>query len=220
MPNIIMNGDFERTLEMWDVRPEDYAQGDQPFVSTVERQGEFEDDARGLSLKISLARFLSIEQTLQAGAHATERYLRFSCCGYAADFYVNVHYADGTSREAGHYYGHWRYYWRDETVRVSTTKPIARIEFLFTSAMDFYLDDISLEGTLVAPPLPWFKKAPEEVDGAREIGMRLEEHFLATEHELNRIRALLSMQTYPNLRKEVDDALAKRLPNDTLRRKK
>jgi len=207
MPNIIANGDFERGLDGWDVSVED------PLFTTVERTGT--GLSRGLSLRC-FARNDVLQQTLLPESYATDSYLHFWYGGYGASFYVYVYYADGT-REAAMYYGHWPETWEEAWVPVSQSQAIARIQFELGTAYDFYLDDISLEGTIPAQPsappgLPWtspVKPIPEQVIDLEALMIG---HFFGVQRELNRISALLSKQRYPNLRKEVEAELANRLP--------
>jgi hypothetical protein len=215
MANLVINGDFERDLELWDV------QADRQWFTTIERPASspYVNLSRGESLRISMGCSpITVSQTLFSGSFASDR-LRFSYGGYGADFYVNIHYADGTVHEGAHIYGHWPEVWEDASVPVSRRKAIQRVEFLIMCAMDFYLDDISLEGTVEAMPEPLstMKKAPEEVNDLPKLAARIEEHFMATERQLNRISAMLSMQRYPNLPKDIDDAFAKRASKEVSR---
>lgn len=212
MANVIQNGDFERALHQWVVQPEYWSDAPDPLVETQEAPIA----SRGQSLYIELARWVQVEQQYPWVVYAEEGHLHFSFMGEAADFYVNIYYEGGAVSRV-HFYGHWPIAWEDAQVPVSVDKGIIRIEFLFVGAMNFYLDDISLEGSSL-PPSRFFWSQMQKVPGqiydddmtyskSPVIG-RLE----GIELELKRISALLAQQQDPDIIKNIDAALEKRVP--------
>ena len=211
MANAIQNGDFERDLHQWEVQPEYWSDSPDPLVGTQEAPIA----SRGQSLYIELARWIQVEQQYPWIVYATESHLRFSFMGDAADFYVNVYYEDGTASRV-HFYGHWPIAWEDAQVPVSINKGIIRLEFLFVAAMNFYLDDIFLEGSSLPPSRfsgPHMQRITDLIDGydmrypKPSIIGRLE----GIELELKRISALIAQQQDPNIVKDIDAALDKRV---------
>lgn len=205
MPNIIQNGNFERGLRQWEVLPES--------SDSLIRTQESPVSPKGQSLYIALARGISIEQSFPWIVYASESHLHLSFRGEAADFYVTIHYEDGT-RDDFHFYGHWPSVWENEQVPVASGKGIVRLELLFLGAWGFYLDDISLDGTSISPPRFWrpeMRKIPEEI---YDYDLRfphppLQGRLEGIEQELKRITTLLSKQQYPDIDKNIDEAIAK-----------
>ncbi len=211
MANVIRNGDFERGLREWDV----LAERPDPPIGVRESPVA----PRGHSLHIEgMVRWARIGQSYPWVVYAAEGHLHLSFRGAAADFYVNLHHDDGTTTSA-HFYGHWPHVWESEEVPVSTEKGIVRLEFLVVGALDFYLDDISLEGSTIPRPFSRarIREIPEQVF---DYDMRfplppLMERLDGIERELKRIRTALSQQQDPDLVKDIEDALGKRPPKKT-----
>ena len=210
MPNIIQNGNFERDLlRYWEVFPEYMTESSDPIIRTQESPAA----SRGQSLYIEVARWFRIEQSFPWVVYAGESQLHLSFRGEAADFYVIIHYEDGTT-DSSHFYGHWPSTWENEQVTVTIGKGIVRLEFQFLGAWSFYLDDISLDGSSISPFVPWrprMRKIPEEL---YDYDLRFSHTPLlgrveGIERELKRISTLLSRQQHPDVDKNIDEAIAK-----------
>ena len=219
MANIVINGDFQRGLEMWDVSPAYYRDAENPLVRASTRTGS----SRGSSLYIELGRHLLISQALPLSAFATGGSLRFSIGGYGADFYVIITY-EGGERESTHFFGHWEDSsepaWEELTVPVSSTRAIDSIAFNFFTAHDIYLDDISLDGFVSATPERRVREIPEEIYPLPQRFHRMEHRLIAMERELKRITALLAKRESPDIAKQVEVKLQKRIPKNRATPKK
>jgi hypothetical protein len=214
MANIIINGNFERGLEMWDVAPEYYLAGDYPLVRSSHIPGY------GSSCHIELGRSLVIKQTLPLSAIATDGGLQFTVGGYAADFYVEITY-EGEEKESTHFFGHWEDFpedgdspvitWEQLSVPVSSTKILSRVAFSFVTAHNFYLRGVFLEGYVIGTPERKIREIPERVYPLPEPFPRMEHRLIAMERELKRISALLAKQASPDIAQEVTAKLQKRV---------
>lgn len=212
MANAILNGDFERGLHQWEVLPEYWADLSNALIGTQEATAA----PKGQSLFIELARWVQVEQAYPWMVFANESHLHFSFMGDAADFYTIIHYEDNTTTSV-HFYGHWPRTWVSEQVPVLTDKGIVRLEFLFVGAMNFYLDNISLEGSSLPPSrfvAPRIQEIPEELYeyDLRFSNSPLMGRLAGIECELKTITALLAQQQYPEVIKDIDTALANRVP--------
>lgn len=199
MAELIRNGNFERDLDEWTILPVEYR-----GIETMVRVQAAPEHPRGESLYFESAHHVSIEQSFPWSPHATDGELSLQVFGYAAHFYVNVHYEDG-GMDDGNFYGHFLDGWERLTIPVADRRPIARLELFVLVAVDFYIDDISMQGTNTE--LKWqrpeSKRPPEEFNEPplREV---LERRMIGIEKQINRLTKELVKQQIPDLSKEVD----------------
>lgn len=203
MPNQIRNGDFEEGLRDWE-----YPDG----IVAVRRCPEgTPTTSRGDSLYVELGQWFSIEQRYPWTIYAEASHLYFHYRGYAASFYVNVHYDDGSMDDV-YIYGHWPSAWQRGSVPVRADRGIVRLEFLVQIAFDFYLDDISLEGRSYPswPREPNIRQIPEQFPEPWMLIPRIEDRLIGIEQALNRISSQMAQDRYPDLEQKIKEERGRR----------
>lgn len=213
---IIENGNFSLGLDHWEVVPDFWAEEPGPGEPALVRTATPSLHPIGTAspspgLYVEAGREISIRQTFPMGAIPDYTHMHMSFYAEAASFYVNLHFEDGS--EGTHFYGHWPRAWQNEWIPISMGRRLMQFEILIESAMNLYIDDISISGEQIEPKFGFMRaNIPEEIDELRRLQVPMERRILGIERELKQITALLSKQQDPDIDKKVKAALDKRKP--------
>jgi len=209
---IIENGYFSHGLDDWEVLPEYWTHPPANVrIATASRDVFIEGtgEAPRESLFVELGRWISIRQAFPSGAITDSTHFYMAYHADAASFYVNLHFEDGI--ESTHFYGHWPDSWQTGWYPMSMDRNLLQFEILIQSAVNLYIDNISVPGDRIEPKLghPMRANIPEEIDDLRRAQLPLEHRMLGIERGLLQMQALLAQQQDPDINKRVKKALKK-----------